>query len=150
MTSFCQKIIAGQCRIILWPAIPDWPLMPEYQCWIEAMDYRKKCRCWIIFFSGIPTFWHLHMIFLHHIAGLYTFPLPAVWACSGCTFHYHQHQPYVWTCRVLLFSTASSMNMQGVSLSTTSNVKVKGVSQSINCSVYAQDVCILFHLCKMF
>jgi hypothetical protein len=52
------NIIAGQCRTNPWPAVPDWTLMPECQCRIEAADYRKKCRCRTNFFqhSGIPSF----------------------------------------------------------------------------------------------
>ncbi len=60
---YCMVIIAGQCRTIPWPALPDWPLMPECRCQTVAVNYRKKCRCRINSFSGIPTFRHLQIIF---------------------------------------------------------------------------------------
>jgi hypothetical protein len=44
--------IAGQCRINLWPAVPDLTLMPECRCRTEAADYRKKCRCRTNFFQA--------------------------------------------------------------------------------------------------
>ncbi len=81
--NFCLFTIAGQCRTIPWPAVPDWPLMPECRCRTEAVDYRKKCRCRINFF---PAFQHSGIyiwFFQHHIS-----PAAAVYGRSGCaTFH---------------------------------------------------------------
>jgi hypothetical protein len=45
LTTKVLGIRAGQCRPNPWSAVPDWTLMPEYQCRTEAADYRKKCRC---------------------------------------------------------------------------------------------------------
>ncbi len=80
MRNICKhKITAGQCRTNPWPAVPDWPLMPECRCWNEKVDYRKKCPCRNIF---VPVFRHLLMIFQHHIVRI--LPSPAVIGRAGC------------------------------------------------------------------
>jgi hypothetical protein len=47
-------------------------------------------------------------------------------------------------------SAASSVDMEGVPVSTTNNVNVQVVSQSIAYSLDVQGVCIFCHLCKVF
>ncbi len=45
-------------------------MMPECSCRAEAVDSRWKCRCRANFPSGIATFRHLYMIFLHHLSSI--------------------------------------------------------------------------------
>jgi hypothetical protein len=81
---------------------------------------------WI--FSGVPA---LPMIFQHHIARI-TSSDDVYWRAK-CTI-----------------STASSKNVQGVSLSTASSMDVQGVYQPIACSVDVQGACIsLLTLCRI-
>ncbi len=86
----CQLDIAGQCRTIPWPMVPDWHRLLECRCRTAAVVYRKrkKCRCRINFFLA---FRHLHIFFSiiltekHH-------QQPSVYGRAGCIpFHCHQY-----------------------------------------------------------
>ncbi len=78
--------IAEQNRTNPWPTVPDWSLMPECRCRIEAADYQKKCRCWNNF---TPAFRHLHLIFQYHITRIT--PSAPVYGRAGC-IHFHSQQ----------------------------------------------------------
>jgi len=120
----CQLDIAGQCRTIPWPMVPDWHRLLECRCRTAAVVYRKrkKCRCRINFFLA---FRHLHIFFSiiltekHH-------QQPSVYGRAGCIpFHCHQYGR-AWC----ILSTTSSVGVHGVSLSTASRMDMQGVSLS--------------------
>ncbi len=92
--------IAGQCRTNPRPAVADWTLMLECRWRTEAADYRKKCRRRTNFY---PAFRHLIMNFQYHIARTRITPRAAVLGRAGCI--------------TFITTNSSSMNVQGVSLS---------------------------------
>ncbi len=109
-------------------------LMPECRCQTEAVDYRKKWRCRTNLFAA---FRHLYLIFQHHIARIT--PSAAVYGRAGCiTLNYLEF----WRAVGILFTTinTSSMDVQGVFLSTASSMNVQGVSLSTASSINARGV----------
>ncbi len=113
-------IIAGQCRTNPWPAVPDWTLMPEYQCRTEGAYYRKKCRCRTNFCPA-SCLWTFRV---------YHFPLPAVWTFTGYPFHNHQNQQ----CGRAGRTSFSNAGMLDCPASSQSGTGIRGPSPVPECS----------------
>jgi hypothetical protein len=95
----CQLDIAGQCRTIPWPMVPDWHLLLECRCRMRQLSTGNGRNADV----GLTFFWH---------SGIYIFFSASYWQNNTIS-----SRPSMDVQGVSLF-TAISMEVHGVSIST--------------------------------